>query len=149
RFVRYERGLRYSHQRVKAVRVGPCECGGPATGLADAGQGLVGWRCLMPRCVACAAHRNLVTFGSFARRLGGLVPVTPDEGAAGWPGPVTGAPARPGASAAGRPADAEAVAALGHTSLLVATWASVCFSSPLALAASAAMMGRTAGTAVM
>src|SRR5207237_433214 len=29
RFIRYERGLRYSHQRVKAVRVGPCECGRP------------------------------------------------------------------------------------------------------------------------
>ena len=129
RFVRYERGLRYSHQRVRAVRVGPCECGGPATGLADAGHGLVGWRCLMPRCAACAAHRNLVTFGSFARRLGGLVPVTPDEGAASWPGPVTGAsarpgqvtgaPARPGVSAADSPADAEAVAALGAEIALV------------------------------
>ena len=119
RFIRYERGLRYSHQRVKAVRVGPCECGRPATGLADAGQGLVGWRCLMPRCAACAAHRHLVTFGSFARRLGGLVPVTPDESAASWPGPVTGAPARPGVPAAGSPADAEAVAALGAEIALV------------------------------
>jgi hypothetical protein len=119
RFIRYERGLRYSHQRVKAVRVGPCECGRPATGLADAGQGLVGWRCLMPCCAGCAAHRHLVTFGSFAGRLGGLVPVTPDEVAASWPGPVTDAPARPGVPAAGGPADAEAVAALGAEIALV------------------------------
>ena len=27
RFIRYERGLRYSRQRVRAVRVGPCGCG--------------------------------------------------------------------------------------------------------------------------
>ena len=139
RFIRYERGLRYSHQRVRAVRVGRCECGRPAAGLADAGQGLVGWRCLMPCCAACAAHRHLVTFGSFARRLGGLVPVTPDEGAASWhgritgasarpgpvtgaparPGPVTGAPAQPGVPAAGSPEDAEAVAALGAEIALV------------------------------
>jgi hypothetical protein len=119
RFIRYERGLRYSHQRVRAVRVGPCECGRPATGLADAGQGLVGWRCLMPCCAACAARRHLVTFGSFADRLGGLVPVTPDEVAGSWSGPVTDGAARPGVPAAGGPADAGAVVALGAEIALV------------------------------
>ena len=58
RFIRYERGLRYSRQRVRAVRVGPCGCGRPARGLADAGRGLVGWRGLMPACAACGARRR-------------------------------------------------------------------------------------------
>ena len=108
RFIRYERGLRYSRQRVWAVRVGPCACGRPATGLTDAGRGLVGWRHLMPSCAACGAHRSLVAFGSFAARLGGVVPVTADEGAATWPGaPADG------------PADAEVIAALGAEITLV------------------------------
>jgi len=108
RFIRYERGLRYSRQRVWAVRVGPCACGGPARGLADARRGLVGWRALMPACAACAAGRHLITFGSFAARLGGRIPVTPDEGAASWPGQVPG----------GLP-DAAAIAALGAEVALV------------------------------
>src|SRR5215472_2696089 len=108
RFIRYERGLRYSRQRVWAVRVGPCACGGPARVLADARRGLVGWRALMPACAACAAGRHLITFGSFAARLGGRIPVTPDEGAASWPGQVPG----------GLP-DAAAIAALGAEVALV------------------------------
>jgi hypothetical protein len=108
RFIRYERGLRYSRQRVQAVRVGPCACGRPARGLADAGRGLVGWRGLMPACAACAAGRHLITFDSFAARLGGLIPVTPDEGAASWPGQVPD----------GLP-DAAAIAALGAEVALV------------------------------
>jgi hypothetical protein len=119
RFIRYERGLRYSRQRVRAVRVGPCGCGRAATGLADAGQGLVGWRQLMPSCAACAAHRYLVTFGSFAGRLGGLVPVLPDQGAASWPGPSPHDPARPAVPSPGGPPDAEAIAALGAEIALV------------------------------
>jgi hypothetical protein len=119
RFIRYERGLRYSRQRVRGVRVGPCGCGRPAAGLVDAGQGLVGWRCLMPSCAACAAHRYLLTFGGFSSRLGGLVPVTADEGAAAWPGQVSDDHARPGAPAAGGPPDAEAVVALGAEIALV------------------------------
>ena len=108
RFIRYERGLRYSRQRVRAVRVGPCGCGRPARGLADAGRGLVGWRGLMPACAACGASRALITFGSFAARLGGQIPVTPDEGAAGWPGQAgDGLP------------DAAAIAALGAEIALV------------------------------
>jgi hypothetical protein len=108
RFIRYERGLRYSRQRVRAVRVGPCGCGRPARGLADAGRGLVGWRGLMPACAACGARRRLITFGSFAARLGGQIPVTPDEGAADWPGQAgDGLP------------DAAAIAALGAEIALV------------------------------
>jgi hypothetical protein len=108
RFIRYERGLRYSRQRVRAVRVGPCWCGRPARGLVDAGRGLVGWRCLMPACAACGASRHVVTFGGFAARLGGLVPVTPDEGAPSWPG-----------QAGDGLADAAAIAALGAEIALV------------------------------
>jgi hypothetical protein len=119
RFIRYERGLRYSRQRVLAVRVGPCRCGRPAIGLADAGQGLVGWRCLMPSCAACAANRYFVTFGSFAGRLGGLVPVTSDEGAATWPGQITDAPARLGVPSPDGLPDAEVVAALSAEIALV------------------------------
>jgi hypothetical protein len=119
RFIRYERGLRYSRQRVRAVRVGLCGCGRPAAGLTDAGRGLVGWRQLMPSCAACAAHRHLVTLGSFAARLGGLVPVTPDPGAAGWPGEFSGAPAGPGVPSPGGLPDAEAIAALGAEVALV------------------------------
>jgi hypothetical protein len=113
RFIRYERGLRYSRQRVRAVRVGPCECGRPARGLADAGRGLVGWRYLMPSCGACPANRAVVGFGYFAARLGGLVPVTADEGAAGWPAEIPG-PASPGG-----PPDAGVIAALGAEIALV------------------------------
>jgi hypothetical protein len=73
----------------------------------------------MPSCAACAAHRYLVTFGGFSGRLGGLVPVTADEGAAAWPGQVSDDHARTGAPTAGSPPDAEAVAALGAEIALV------------------------------
>jgi hypothetical protein len=119
RFIRYERGLRYSRQRVRAVRVGLCGCGRPAAGLTATGRGLVGWRQLMPSCAACAAHRYLVTFGSLAARLGGLVPVTPDPGAAGWPGEPAGSATEPGVPPPGGLADAEAIAALGAEVALV------------------------------
>ncbi|MBO0822065.1 MAG: hypothetical protein J2P26_14600, partial [Nocardiopsaceae bacterium] len=48
RYIRYERGLRYSRQRVTAIKQSQCGCGRPGTGLADAGTGLVGWRHLTP-----------------------------------------------------------------------------------------------------
>jgi hypothetical protein len=117
RFIRYERGLRYSRQRVRSVRVGLCACGRPARGLADAGRGLVGWRCLMPSCGACAANRALVTFGDFAARLGGLVPVTADEGAAGWPAEIPGPPSPDGLPDAGAIAALSAEIALVHARL--------------------------------
>ena len=78
RFIRYERGLRYSRQRVRAVRAGPCGCGRPATGLVDAASGFVGWRCLAAACAPCTADRPSLTFGEFAARLNG--PVTVDAG---------------------------------------------------------------------
>ena len=37
RYRRYERGLRYSRQRVRTVRVNRCDCGQPATVLVDTG----------------------------------------------------------------------------------------------------------------
>src|SRR5262249_50763723 len=119
RFIRYERGLRYSHQRVRAVQVGPCGCGRPAARVTDAGLGLVGWGWPRPSGTACAAHGSLVTFASFAGRLGGPVPVASDEGMAAWPGPVGDAPPGPGPPSAGGPPDAEVVAALGAEIALV------------------------------
>jgi hypothetical protein len=122
RFIRYERGLRYSRQRVRAVRVGPCGCGRPAIGLTDAGKGMVGWRCLMPSCAACAAHRPLITFRGFAGRLGGRVPVAADQGAAAWPGQLPDGPGRPGMPSPDDPPDVpdvEAIAALGAEIALV------------------------------
>ena len=118
RFIRYERGLRYSRQRVRSVRVSPCRCGRPARGFVDAGRGLVGWRFLMPACAACGASRRLVTFGSFAARLGGRIPVTPGEAAA-WSGQVPEAAPGPGGPAPGELPDAAAIAALGAEIALV------------------------------
>jgi hypothetical protein len=113
RFIRYERGLRYSRQRVRAVRASPCGCGRPASGLEDAGRGLVGWRFLKPSCRACAAGRRLVTFGGFAARLGGMVLVGSDEDAAAWAGQVPDVPPRPRVPSSDGAQDAAAIAALG------------------------------------
>jgi hypothetical protein len=60
RYIRYERGLRYSQQRVRVIRESQCACGRPGTGLADAGTGLVGWRHLTPVCGRCAADRPAI-----------------------------------------------------------------------------------------
>ena len=54
-YIRYERGLRYSRQRVRAVLDAQCLCGRPGAGLADAGSGLIGWRHLAPVCGGCPA----------------------------------------------------------------------------------------------
>jgi hypothetical protein len=79
RYIRYERGLRYSRQRVRVIRESRCECGRPGSGLADAGTGLVGWRHLTPVCERCAMHRPaLLTLAEFAARLGGGVTVSVD-----------------------------------------------------------------------
>jgi hypothetical protein len=76
RYRRYERGLRYSRQRVKAVRIGRCRCGRAATGFADSGAGSVGWRRLVPSCVACAGARPRVDVTTFGRLAGAGVTVT-------------------------------------------------------------------------
>jgi hypothetical protein len=79
RFIRYEQGLRYSRQRIRAIRFGVCGCGRPANGLIHAGTGFVGWRHLEAACRICAAGRPWVTFSDFAASLDG--PVTVQTGA--------------------------------------------------------------------
>jgi len=76
RYIRYERGLRYSRQRVRAVLDAQCACGCPGAALADAGSGLVGWRHLAPACGTCTGGRPALTLRDFAGRLGGPVRVT-------------------------------------------------------------------------
>jgi hypothetical protein len=68
-YIRYERGLRYSRQRVRAVLDAQCSCGRPGTALADAGSGLIGWRHLAPVCAGCAGHRPVLTLWQFTSRL--------------------------------------------------------------------------------
>ena len=75
RYIRYERGLRYSRQRVRAILDAQCACGRAGTALADAGSGLIGWRHLTPVCDACTAGRSAVALGEFTARLGGTVRV--------------------------------------------------------------------------
>ena len=75
RYIRYERGLRYSRQRVRAILDAQCACGRPGTALADAGSGLIGWRHLAPVCDSCTAGRPVLALGEFAARLNGGVRV--------------------------------------------------------------------------
>ena len=75
RYIRYERGLRYSRQRVRAVLDAQCGCGRPGTALADAGSGLVGWRHLTPVCAACTTGRPALALPEFTARLDGHVRV--------------------------------------------------------------------------
>jgi hypothetical protein len=98
RYIRYERGLRYSRQRVRVIRDAWCGCGRQGAVLADAGTGLVGWRHLAPFCARCAAGRPALSLPEFAARLdgtvlidqpmagAGLAPIGPDLGLAGFPG---------------------------------------------------------------
>jgi hypothetical protein len=69
RYIRYERGLRYSTQRVRVIRDAWCACGRPGNVLADAGTGLVGWRHLAPMCAHCAAGRPSLSLPEFVARL--------------------------------------------------------------------------------
>lgn len=75
-YIRYERGLRYSRQRVRAIRGGWCGCGSLGTALTDAGTGLVGWRHLNPVCEDCAG-RPALRLSEFAGHLDGDVLVEP------------------------------------------------------------------------
>jgi hypothetical protein len=77
RYIRYERGLRYSRQRVRAILDAQCACGRPGVALADAGSGLIGWRHLAPVCDTCTAGRPALTLGEFSARLDGTVRVAP------------------------------------------------------------------------
>jgi hypothetical protein len=74
-YIRYERGLRYSRQRVRAIVAAQCACGRPGTALADAGSGLIGWRHLAPVCDPCAGERPALTLRDFTARLDGPVRV--------------------------------------------------------------------------
>ena len=70
RYIRYERGLRYSRQRVRAVLDAQCACGRPGAALADAGSGLIGWRHLAPVCDSCTAGRPALTLQGVHRAPG-------------------------------------------------------------------------------
>jgi len=82
-YLRYERGLRYSRQRVRAIRDCWCGCGRQGTSLADAGTGLVGWRHQVPVCERCAAGRPALRMAEFAELLDGVVLVEPAPAVAG------------------------------------------------------------------
>ena len=116
-YLRFDRGLRYSRQRVRSVRAGRCDCGRPAAMLADAGRGVRGWRYLQPACAGCAAARPRLTFAEFGELLGGAVPVTSDPGAADWPWQAGGVPVA-GPPGAGAP-DGAAITTLGAEIALV------------------------------
>jgi hypothetical protein len=75
-YIRYERGLRYSRQRVRAVLDAQCSCGRPGTALGDAGSGLIGWRHLAPVCARCTAGRPVLSLWEFTSRLDTAVRVT-------------------------------------------------------------------------
>ena len=75
RYIRYERGLRYSRQRVRVITGSPCGCGRAASTLAATGSGIVGWRHLAPVCDRCAAGRPGLTLNEFTARLDGPVRV--------------------------------------------------------------------------
>jgi hypothetical protein len=108
-YIRYERGLRYSRQRVRAVLGAQCGCGRPGTALADAGSGLIGWRHLAPVCGACTRGRPALALKDFTARLDGPVrveavpPRTPPD-----PGPRDG----PAAGEASSGAEQSSVAVL-------------------------------------
>lgn len=79
RFIRYEEGLRYQKQRVRAVRIGLCGCGRRAEVFVDGGAGLVGWRRLLAVCELCAGAKPQVGRDRIAVLLPG-VPVSLDDG---------------------------------------------------------------------
>jgi hypothetical protein len=87
RYIRYERGLRYSRQRVRVISGCWCDCGNPGTALTDAGTGLVGWRHMSPICDRCSVGRRVLRLAEFAALLDGRVQVETPSGTSG-----TGAP---------------------------------------------------------
>ncbi len=107
RYIRYERGLRYSRQRVRAIRGSWCDCGRPGTALTDAGSGIVGWRQLTPVCMPCTAERPVLLMAEFAARLDGPVRVELAPAA-----PAGAVPAPVGARAAAADTRTDAIAVL-------------------------------------
>ncbi|ANY05219.1 hypothetical protein [Pseudonocardia sp. HH130630-07] len=104
RFRRYELGLRYSRQRVRAVRLRACRCGAPVTALADTGAGQHGWRRLEPVCARCCGARPVLPPDRFARLA--RVALLPHDVPAG---PLT--PARIAPGSGGGPLDDSAFGA--------------------------------------
>ena len=100
RYIRYERGLRFSRQRVRAILDARCGCGRPGAALADAGSGLIGWRHLAPACDICVRDKPALTLDEFSARLDGRVHVSSARSG----GPLTWVNPKPVAS----PADATA-----------------------------------------
>jgi hypothetical protein len=98
RFIRYERGLRYSRQRIRAITFGVCGCGRAANGLIHAGTGFVGWRHLEAACRICAADRPWVAFAEFAGSLDGPVTVQTATGPESLPS-ASGAVSNPQSAA--------------------------------------------------
>lgn len=103
-YIRYERGLRSSRQRVRVICGSWCGCGRAGTVLTDAGTGIVGWRHLSPACERCAAGKPALSLAEFAALLDGPVRV-----AAGAARPFAG---RPGAAGLAEPAEDSPVAVL-------------------------------------
>src|SRR5579863_2992318 len=105
-YIRYERGLRYSRQRVRAVLDAQCSCGRPGTSLADAGRGLIGWRHLAPVCARCTAGRPVLSLWEFTARLDSQVRVASLLSASPLSlGPPTGGPLADGVLAGGPAGD--------------------------------------------
>jgi hypothetical protein len=96
RYRRHERGLRYSRQRVRAVRLGRCACTRTAQLLSDTGIGTVGWRRLLPVCPSCTGVRPVVEPAEFGRLAGGRIAVTTEPPS---PGAVPVVPPEAGAVA--------------------------------------------------
>jgi hypothetical protein len=78
-FIRYEHGLRYARQRVRAVRAGRCKCGRPAVALTDTGSGLVGWRRFEPSCTRCGAWGASIALTQFSSLLGEKIVTVSDD----------------------------------------------------------------------
>jgi hypothetical protein len=91
RYIRYERGLRYSRQRVRAILDARCGCGRPGVALTDARSGLIGWRHLAPACGSCAQGLPGLTLRDFTARLDGAVRIAPMTSAVPLPGAVLAA----------------------------------------------------------
>jgi hypothetical protein len=119
-YIRYERGLRYSRQRVRAILDAQCACGRPGTALADGGSGLIGWRHLAPVCPACAAGRPALTLNEFTARLDGKVRVTALLSAGPLvPGALAGT--MPGTAAGTASAAQDTMAAVAESPIAVLT----------------------------
>jgi hypothetical protein len=117
RYRRHERGLRYSRQRVRTVRIGRCDCGRPADVLADSGTGVVGWRRLVPVCGGCAGRRPVLAPATFGRLVGGEVGEVTVMSGGPPPGPLAPLAGKSDGGAAGDP---DAAGAPGAVAVLTA-----------------------------